>query len=187
MTDKEKIREVVKKRYEYWREKESNSHSIESEIRMSECQHLLLMLDSLQEEPVSRTPADIKSAMQEVEEKSKAFTEAHQGGDADTILMQMRGKEPVSDELEEAAKGYSNNLDNICGSIGKQTRNAFKAGAKWQKEQMMKDAVDAEIYREIENDDTREYSLHAISHKLDKSKYKFMEKVKVIIIKEKWV
>ena len=57
--------------------------------------------------------------------------------------------------------------------------------ANWQKEQMMKDAVDAEIYREIENDDTREYSLHAISHKLDKSKYKFMEKVKVIIIKEK--
>ena len=53
MTDKEKIREVVEKRYEYWREKESNSHSIESEIRMSECQHLLLMLDSLQEEPVS--------------------------------------------------------------------------------------------------------------------------------------
>lgn len=54
MTDKvQKIREEVEKRYEYWREKEFNSHSIESEIRMSECQHLLLMLDSLQEEPVS--------------------------------------------------------------------------------------------------------------------------------------
>ena len=53
MTDKEKIREAVEKRYEYWREKEFNSHSTESEIRMSECQHLLLMLNSLQEEPVS--------------------------------------------------------------------------------------------------------------------------------------
>ena len=54
MTDKvQKIREVIEKRYECWREKELNSHSIESEIRMSECQHLLLMLDSLQEEPVS--------------------------------------------------------------------------------------------------------------------------------------
>ena len=54
MTDKvQKIREKVEKRYEYWKGKESNSHSIESEIRMSECQHLLLMLDSLQEEPVS--------------------------------------------------------------------------------------------------------------------------------------
>ena len=46
----QKIREVIEKRYEYWREKESNSHSIESEIRMSECQHLLLMVDSVQEE-----------------------------------------------------------------------------------------------------------------------------------------
>lgn len=54
MIDKvQKIREDVEKRYEYWREKEFNSHSIESEIRMSECQHLLLMLDSSQEEPVS--------------------------------------------------------------------------------------------------------------------------------------
>ena len=54
MTDKvQKIREAVEKRYEYWREKEFNSHSIESEIRMSECQHLLLMLNSLQEETVS--------------------------------------------------------------------------------------------------------------------------------------
>ena len=54
MTDKvQKIREEVEKRYEYWKEKESNSHSIESEIRMSECKHLLLMLDSLQKEPVS--------------------------------------------------------------------------------------------------------------------------------------
>lgn len=42
-------------------------------------------------------------------------------------------EEPVSENLEEAAKDYSNNLDNICGSVGEQTRNAFKAGAKWQK------------------------------------------------------
>jgi len=49
----QKIREKVEKRYECWKEKESNSHSIELEIRMSECQHLLLMLNSLQEEPVS--------------------------------------------------------------------------------------------------------------------------------------
>lgn len=45
------IRKTVENRYEYWKEKESNSHSIESEIRMSECQHLLLMFDSLQEDP----------------------------------------------------------------------------------------------------------------------------------------
>lgn len=55
MTDKvQKIREVLEKRYEYWKEKEFNSHSIKSETRMSECQHLLLMVNSMQEEPVSK-------------------------------------------------------------------------------------------------------------------------------------
>ena len=43
----QKIREEIEKRYEYWREKESNSHSIESEIRMFECQKFLLLLNSL--------------------------------------------------------------------------------------------------------------------------------------------
>ena len=45
-------------------------------------------------------------------------------------------EEPVSDDLEKAAKDYSNNLDNIYGSIGEQTRNAFKDGAKWQFERV---------------------------------------------------
>ena len=49
-------------------------------------------------------------------------------------------EEPVSEDLEEAARNYSNNLDNICGSIGEQTRNAFKAGAQWQKEHLWKPA-----------------------------------------------
>ena len=88
----QKIREEVEKRYEYWKEKESNSHSIESEIRMSECQHLLLILDSLQEEP-------------------------------------------VSEELEEAAKRYATEGDEISGLyIIDEEVEAFKAGAKWQKE-----------------------------------------------------
>jgi hypothetical protein len=50
-------------------------------------------------------------------------------------------EKPVSEDLEEAAKDYSNNLDNIYGSMGEQTRNAFKAGAKWKEQQMMSKAV----------------------------------------------
>jgi len=42
-----KIYEKIEKRYEYWREKEHNSHSIETEARMSECQHLLLLLSHI--------------------------------------------------------------------------------------------------------------------------------------------
>ncbi len=44
---KSAVLELIKKRYEYWREKEHSSHSIESEARMSECQHLLLLLNTL--------------------------------------------------------------------------------------------------------------------------------------------
>jgi len=58
-------------------------------------------IDSLQEEPVRRTSADIESAMQEVEEKSKAFTEAHKGESIEEILAEMRGEEPVSEDLEK--------------------------------------------------------------------------------------
>ena len=75
MTDKvQKIREKVEKRYEYWREKESNSHSIESEIRMSECQHLLLMLDSMQEDPVSEDLEEACEQLSEDARKHKAET-----------------------------------------------------------------------------------------------------------------
>lgn len=58
--------------------------------------------------------------------------------------------EPVSYDLEKAAKAYSNNIDNICGGIGEQTRNAFKAGAKWQKEHLWKPADGDEIDHFIE-------------------------------------
>lgn len=60
-------------------------------------------------------------------------------------------EEPVSEDLEEAARSYSNNLDNICGSVGEQTRNAFKAGAKWQKEQMMAKTVDGYVIEDVGN------------------------------------
>ncbi len=106
MTDKvQKIREEVEKRYEYWREKESNSHSIESEIRMSECQHLSLMLDSLQEEP-------------------------------------------TSEDLEEAADNYVKST--LVGSLYLK-KSAFKAGAEWQKEHLLKSVDDdlPEIDREV--------------------------------------
>jgi len=47
MNKAEKIKAEIERRYEYWKEKELNSHSIESESRMSECNHLLSMVVSL--------------------------------------------------------------------------------------------------------------------------------------------
>ena len=49
-------------------------------------------------------------------------------------------KEPVSEDLEEAAEKYADKHP-TCG-LAKQS---FKAGALWQKEQMMTKAVDATI------------------------------------------
>ena len=48
LVDKAAMMAEIEKRYEYWREKEFNSHSIESEIRMSECQYLMLLLNNLE-------------------------------------------------------------------------------------------------------------------------------------------
>lgn len=58
----------IKKRYEYWREKEFNSHSIESETRMSECQHLMLLLNTFEVK-------EIQEDMQENELKMSAYWE----------------------------------------------------------------------------------------------------------------
>ena len=53
-------------------------------------------------------------------------------------LLDSLQEEPVSEDLEKAAWSYTNNIDNIGGSVGEQTRNAFKAGTRWQKKQMVK-------------------------------------------------
>ena len=48
LIDKGAFQKKIEERYECWREKEHNSHSVESEIRMSECQHILLLLNFLE-------------------------------------------------------------------------------------------------------------------------------------------
>lgn len=100
-----------------------------------------LEVKEVQEEPVSRTPADIEAAMQEVEEKSRAFTEAHQGENTDTILAQMRGEEPVSEDLEEAADNALSNVLNIHEIVNiRSCLEMFRYGAKWQKANLWKPA-----------------------------------------------
>ena len=61
-------------------------------------------------------------------------------------------EKPLSEDLEQAAYKYGEELDQIVGSyddddssVGDYAQEAFKAGARWQKEQMMKDAVECEV------------------------------------------
>ena len=100
---------------------------------------------------VKRTPADIEAAMKEIDELSKAFTEAHPEG-GDQMLTEIReeyhivdNNEMVSEELEEAASQYSfnipsaifNDLTPVLQNIWKrEIEGAFIAGAKWYKEQL---------------------------------------------------
>ena len=94
-------------------------------------------------EPVKRTTADIEASMQEVEDKSRAFTEAHKGENADTILAQMRGEEPVSEDLGEYIDKLSKQFPEV--SFAKLSRVAVRV-AKWQKQ---KDDREIKMVREL--------------------------------------
>ena len=152
------------------------------------------------EEECKYSKQSVDEAMAEIEEKAKAFTKAHKGESADEILSEMRGEEPVSEELEEAA------IENARFERGDDTEvsydinryEGFIDGSNWQKEndakiifnakeegyrlgkatmkqQMMKDAVDGEI---------GEYYPITIHLNKDIPELKHFDKVKLIIIKE---
>ena len=86
-------------------------------------------------------------------------------------------KEPASEDLEEAVNayiGYAPEVDESSSTYGK--RQAFKAGANWQKEQMMAKAVDARCFGF--------QGAALFSFRLPADKYLVGSEVKVIIIKE---
>lgn len=160
MTDKvQKIREMVEKRYEYWKEKESNSHSIESEIRMSECKHLLLMLDSLQEEPVSE---DLEKAAEEYVTKEGYLAGLHYNS---MVRSFKAGSEwhashntKLPDNLLLAARKASIDMLDIDENYLDEypyhpiAEQKFIEGAQWQEENLWKPADDddlPEIDREV--------------------------------------
>jgi hypothetical protein len=63
-------------------------------------------------------------------------------------------EEPVSEDLEKAAKRYATEGDEISGLyIIEFEVDAFKAGAKWQFEQLMAKAVDVTIAMPYQNGD----------------------------------
>lgn len=143
MKDKvQKIREEVVRMHNLLPIMDGDNISVNYADRI--CTTLEMYIDSMQEESIHRTQADIDAAMAEVEEKSKAFTEAHKGETAEEILAQMRGEEPVSEELEEAAEKYAHEA--YSHPVDRNIEKAdFIAGAKWQKQQMMAKAVDSEV------------------------------------------
>ena len=99
-------------------------------------------------------------------------------------------QEPASEDLEQAANDFAG-INYDCESESDafyhyiQT-DAFIAGAEWQKEQMMKDAIDSEVkwcnhgYPDIHMEDLA--VLDEIQ--LPKNKFAIGDKVKIIIMKD---
>jgi hypothetical protein len=169
--------------------------------RIEEAKCIRRFIESLQEEPVSERFAfkAIPRLLEMIEptDRAKAYitkladTLEVEGYLTDAKIVRERIKimngekvpmatmdgEPVSEDLEEAAKDYSNNLDNIYGSMGEQTRNAFKAGAKWKEQQMMSKAVNG-----VEINSRRSDGRCILSGNF--SRFDTGDKVKLIIIKQ---
>ena len=78
--------------------------------------------------------------MREVDKKSKLFTEAHKGETSEEILAEMRGEEPISEELECASEKYACRFSSSKYGHDK-VKNTFIAGAKWQEQQFEKERL----------------------------------------------
>ena len=95
------------------------------------------------------------------------------------LLELAQGKEPVSEDLEHAVNayiGYAPEVDESSSTYGK--RQAFKAGANWQKQQMIKDAVSAKITEVYYPTDS------CLEVEVTLPKNRFEDGDKILIIKE---
>jgi hypothetical protein len=88
------------------------------------------------------------------------------------VLLAYAKEESVSEDLEEAANAYIYNENNYSHS----RTDTFKAGAKWQKEKIMKNAIDAHCFGF--------QGAALFSFKLPACNYLVGSEVKVIVIKE---
>lgn len=103
--------------------------------------NLLCYIDTLQEEPVSN-PIDFEKELYKAFGQVKDFTLGMRIAKW-FYDMGKNSQEPVSEDLEEAVNtyiGYPPEVDECSSVYGK--RQAFKAGAKWQKERRINKACE---------------------------------------------
>lgn len=85
-----------------------------------------------------------------------------------------------SEDLEDAAKNYTDSSEWLIGENLEHIDNAFIAGAKWQKQQMLKDAMEGHIIDAGFDDGTAFVTLNIPDKRYDRG-----DKVKIVIIPEK--
>lgn len=112
----------------------------------------------------------------------QAMDEYHQ-----FIINEYHKEEPVSEDLDEAASRYAKEeysrknpatLPDRCIGCYAPIMYAFRAGATWKEQQLMANAVDAEVTY------GKSLAIPSLGYRLDKEGLDFGDKVKLIIIKE---
>ena len=141
MTDKEKIRVEVKRLYGTFAGK-VGMHG-ECDI----CCKILSFIDSLPEEPVSEDfEQALKAEWKGYVDRGAATVDALEDNTQELTFAkgfyrgtrwqrQQINKECAYNDLEEAAEKYAYELFPSIGAANTETELAFKAGAKWQKQQ----------------------------------------------------
>ena len=103
--------------------------------------------------------------------------------------MSNKTEQKYSEDLEKAADTYAEHhgfrvpydgSNNFYDDVDvKASKKAFKAGAEWQKEQMKKEALDAEVYKYVDT-----YKQNWTSFLVDVPAENFGHSAKIIVINE---
>ena len=97
-----------------------------------------------------------------------------------SFLSTLESEKPILNDLEEAANEYAyrgipDKLKQQIKPIADEISKNFIAGAEWQKEQMLKDAVEGDVVKDISNK-------LAVTAKINLDGFKFGDKVRVIVL-----
>lgn len=111
----------------------------------------------------------IKAEIERLRESSLASESYHDALDDLLVFIDSMHEELVSEDLKKAANKYADNSDYVYADVSIEdfTVETFKAGAKWQKEQMMKDAKSGmgnnnNLWKPADGDDLPEYEREVI-------------------------
>lgn len=119
-----------------------------------------------------------------------------------SFLSTLESEKPVPNDLKEAAEDFvwevmendEDGISDLCRKLRPTSKISdfydalaefFIAGAKWQKKQIMKEAVEGEIRGDIRNQEEKPYQIWAESDYLPlDEKFEIGDKVHIIIVKE---
>ena len=159
MTTKELIRQEIEKRVKELDEQIVDIYDSKAVLRKDELQRLLSFITTL-EEPVSED-------LEEAAEESWIYYEYRDSGHLYSSV--------YKDAFKAGAEWQSMKEQD---TIKTAEDHAFLAGANWQKEQMMENAVEGEVVKDISN------KLAVTAKNVNIDGFKFGDKVRVIIVKE---